>query len=290
MKFSMVPGRCFRQLMDGWEGRGKLSWLRSCEVTSIYCWKMFVQENLKGKCKDKTSGFVGIWILLKENKIWPLHVYAFTFRIYLRIFCVFLDECLDQKSGFLKHVWLRQVTANQNYLRLLPTPFLHRGQAHHIDQKIVIPFCFISKTAPRKKQRPQFPAAFWGGKTPQQNGPGITSLLVSWGWVSASPTQIQVPWVQQRLSANWSWCWIEPWLIHRKNWGWHWHFAKDRWFWDPVWRVFGKVVVGVKLFKGEVRINMWDDPLAPLLYLTLWAVHTAVARSAYDVRKILTRR
>lgn len=152
MKFSMVPGRCFRQLMDGWEGRGKLSWLRSCEVTSIYCWKMFVLENLKGKCKDKTSGFVGIWNLLKENKIWPLHVYAFTFRIYLRIFCVFLDECLDQKSGFLKHVWLRQVTANQNYLRLLPTPFLHRGQAHHIDQKIVIPFCFISKTAPRKNK------------------------------------------------------------------------------------------------------------------------------------------
>lgn len=152
--------------------------------------------------------------------------------------------------GFFAFFWMNASNKSQVFLntfdsdrslqiKIIPDCYLPR---FCIEAKLITstkkchPFLFHQQNYAQKKQRPQFPAAFWGGKTPQQNGPEITSFLVSWGWVSASPTQIQVPWVQQRLSTNWFWCWIEPWLIHQKNWGWHWHFVvKDRWFWDPVW-------------------------------------------------------
>ena len=55
------------QAVDGWlGGSGKLSWLRSCEVSSTYCWKMFSQVNLKGKCK--ASGFFGGDLKLFEGE------------------------------------------------------------------------------------------------------------------------------------------------------------------------------------------------------------------------------
>ena len=200
MKFSMLPGRCFRQLMDGWEGRGRLSWLWSCEVTSIYCWKMFVQENLKGKCKDKasgSSGFLGIWNLLKENTIWPLHVYAFKFRIYLRMFSLFWMNAWTKSQVFLN--MLTRHCNSKLFMIVIYPVFAWRPSSSHWPTKMSSLFVSPAKLH-KKNTRTQFPAALWGGKTPQQNGPSITSLLVCWGWVSASPIQIQVPWIQQRLS------------------------------------------------------------------------------------------